>query len=169
MTDKLTSETSLKAISAFGCLFLSGWSCKATFRWKPKKKKKEKFLIIHMWERKREWRFDRTIIKPLPTKFMVSFANGICSCIFFHLWEPNIKKRIQKMQPSFTSNKKGWIQELTPRMQYQSMKVVLWGFERGLWTHVAERVEMEQISITNLALESDSCPIWECGDDNWWW
>lgn len=33
---KLTSETSLKAISAFGCLFLSGWSCKATEK-KPTK------------------------------------------------------------------------------------------------------------------------------------
>jgi hypothetical protein len=41
------------------------------------------------------------------------------------------------------------------------MKVVLVGFERILWTQDAERVEMEQISITNLDLESDSCPIWE--------
>lgn len=41
------------------------------------------------------------------------------------------------------------------------MKVALGGFETSLWTQAAERVEMEQISNTNLALESDSCPIWE--------
>jgi hypothetical protein len=57
-------------------------------------------------------------------------------------------------------NKKCW-KELTPRMQYQSMKVVFVGFERILWTQDAERVEMEQISITNLDLESESCPIWK--------
>lgn len=38
------------------------------------------------------------------------------------------------------------------------MKIVLVGI---LWTQDAERVEMEQISNTNLALESDSCPILE--------
>lgn len=50
-------------------------------------------------------------------------------------------------------------------MQYQSTKVGLAGFVRRVWTHTTERVEMEQISNTNLVLESDSCPIlpiWEC-------
>jgi len=39
------------------------------------------------------------------------------------------------------------------------------GFERSVWwTQSTERVEMEQISNTNLVLESDSfpiLPIWE--------
>jgi hypothetical protein len=134
---------------------------------KNKTKIKEKLFIVHMWDWEWECRF-HSIVKAvkLHTKFMVSLTNEIYTCIFFHLWEPNnedifIHSSMRKNRKKKSGrNKKCW-KELTPRMQYQSMKVVFVGFERILWTQDAERVEMEQISITNLDLESDSCPIWE--------
>ena len=91
--------------------------------------------------------------------FSSTYENPIMKIYSFihsliHQWERTEKRKVVE------TNKK-CRKELTPRMQYQSMKVVLVGFERILWTQDAERVEMEQISITNLDLESDSCPIWE--------
>ena len=154
----------MKAISALGCLFLSGWTCKAIV---GKKERKKSSSLFRKKREKGKCRFLIAIEPVKHTQFMVPLANGIHPCIFFHLWEPNMEKLyiiISNLCMVFF-NKKRKVKELTPRMQYQSTKV---GFERSVWwTQSTERVDMEQISNTNLVLESDSCPIlpiWEWYD-----
>lgn len=80
----LTSETSLKAVSALGCLFLSGWSCKAAQKAILTKQEKQnadgKKNTFHQWNQ--------------PTKLMVLLAQNFCSSIFFHLHIKSMNKKL---------------------------------------------------------------------------
>lgn len=161
---KRTSDTSLNAISAFGCLFLSGWSCNAAAR-TADISLNEIMQIVDSSQQKRK---KKLIIRNLPSlwyRLRMVFTPAFSST--YEKWEPhNTEIHIVQEEPTklFTNilhqeGRKG--EELTPRMWYQSMKEDgLAGFEeRSLWTHTTERVEMEQISNTSWVLKSDSAPI----------
>ena len=88
-----TSDTSLKAISALGCLFLSGWSCKAAKR-----------AFLTKYERITDCKDYRNIYFNLKyTEFVVLSPNNIYICIFFNLFPPrnrilsNIHSNPEKM------------------------------------------------------------------------